>query len=215
LSNARAATDPDQQAQFLSDHKRARAHADEAQTEANEIQFQLDKLRNLRAPCDGIVMSAPKSDEIGKYWEKDQPVPFCQIGDPKVLRALVPVTPADYHLLQSDMADGRALAASIRVPGRGNDIIAGRVTQLPQSDAKDIPLALTHRGGGPLAVKPGSDPNINMPQSQHYLIPVEILQPDPTICPGTVVKVKIHCKWQTGAWWCWRAISSAFDLGLL
>lgn len=215
LSNARASTDPDRQAQFLAENKRAQALADESQSEANQIQFQLDKLRNIRAPSDGIVMSAPRQDEIGKYWEKDQPQPFCQIGDPKVLRALVPVPPADYHLLQSDMADGRGLAASIRVPGRGNDIIDGRVIQLPQSDAKDIPLALTHRGGGPLAVKPSNDPQVNVPQSQQYLIPVEIVQPDPTLCPGTVVSVKIHCRWQTGAWWCWRAISSAFDLGLI
>jgi putative peptide zinc metalloprotease protein len=200
---------------FLAENKRAESLANNAQSEANEIQFQLEKLRNIRAPSDGIVMSAPKQDEIGKYWEKDQPQPFCQIGDPKVLRALVPVPPADYHLLQNDMADGRALAASIRVPGRGNDIIEGRVIQLPHSDAKDLPLALTHRGGGALAVKPGNDPQINVPQSQQYLIPVEILQPDPTMCPGTVVSVKIHCQWQTSAWWCWRAISSAFDLGLI
>jgi putative peptide zinc metalloprotease protein len=185
------------------------------QRQADFLQLQLDKLRNLRAPCAGIVMSAPKPDEIGKYWEKDQPVPFCQIGDPKTLRALVPVPPSDYHLLQSDMADGRQLAVSIRVPGRGSEVIAGRVAQLPQSDAKDLPLALTQRGGGPLAVKPSNDPNINVPQSQHYLIPVEILHPDSAICPGTMVKVKIHCRWQTCAWWCWRAISSAFDLGLI
>ena len=123
--------------------------------------------------------------------------------------------PSDYHLLQSDMADGRTLPVSIRVPGRGAEIIEGRITQLPASDAKDLPLALTHRGGGPLAVKPSNDPNVNVPQSQQYIVTVNILQPDSTICPGSLVKVKIHCKWQTGAWWCWRAISSAFDLGLI
>jgi putative peptide zinc metalloprotease protein len=213
--NARAATDPDYQTRFNADARKDQSLADEAQSKAKNIQWQLDRLRNVRAPCAGVVMNAPKTDEVGKNWEKDQPLPFCTIGDPKSLRALVPVPPSDYHLLQSDMADGRTLAVSIRVPGRGSDIIEGRIKELPASDAKDIPMPLTHRGGGPLAVKPSNDPNVNVPQSQHYLVNVDILQPDVSICPGTVVKVKIHCKWQTGAWWCWHAISSAFDLGLI
>jgi putative peptide zinc metalloprotease protein len=113
------------------------------------------------------------------------------------------------------MADGRALAVSIRAPGQGTNIYQGRIKELPASDAKDLPLPLTHRGGGPLAVKPNNDPNLNVPQSQQYLVSVDILQPDGSLVPGTIVKVKIHCRWQTGAWWCWRAISSAFDLGLI
>lgn len=213
--NGQAANDPDTQAKYKAEANKARSLAAECQTKANSIQMQIDRLRNLRAPCAGIVMSAPHPDEVGKNWEKDQPTPFCTIGDPKSLRALVPMPPSDYHLLQSDMADGRTLPVSIRVPGRGSQIIEGRITQLPASDAKDLPLALTHRGGGPLAVKPSNDPNVNVPQSQQYIVTVNILQPDSTICPGTLVKVKIHCKWQTSAWWCWRAISSAFDLGLI
>jgi putative peptide zinc metalloprotease protein len=87
--------------------------------------------------------------------------------------------------------------------------------RLPESDAKDVPLPLTQRGGGPVAVKPSQDPNVNVPQSQQYLVTVELPHPDPAICPGTMVSVKIHCKWQTAAWRVWRAISSAFDLGLI
>ena len=73
LLNARVANDPDVQARFKSDASKAQSQANEEQAKANYIQQQIDKLRNLRAPCDGIVMSAPKPDEIGKNWEKDQP----------------------------------------------------------------------------------------------------------------------------------------------
>jgi putative peptide zinc metalloprotease protein len=213
--NARVTTDPDIQKKYHGDAQRDRSFAAEYQTRAQNAQRQIDRLRNLRAPCAGVVMNAPRPDEVGKNWDKENTQPFCTIGDPNSLRAVVPVPPSDYHLLQSDMADGRALAVSIRAPGQGTNIYQGRIKELPASDAKDLPLPLTHRGGGPLAVKPNNDPNLNVPQSQQYLVSVDILQPDGSLVPGTIVKVKIHCRWQTGAWWCWRAISSAFDLGLI
>jgi putative peptide zinc metalloprotease protein len=203
------------QKKYHGDAQRDRSFAAEYQTRAQNAQRQIDRLRNLRAPCAGVVMNAPRPDEVGKNWDKENTQPFCTIGDPNSLRAVVPVPPSDYHLLQSDMADGRALAVSIRAPGQGTNIYQGRIKELPASDAKDLPLPLTHRGGGPLAVKPNNDPNLNVPQSQQYLVSVDILQPDGSLVPGTIVKVKIHCRWQTGAWWCWRAISSAFDLGLI
>ena len=33
------------------------------------------------------------------------------------------------------------------------------------------------------------------------------------VWPGTLGQVKIHCRWRTAAWWLWRTISSALDLG--
>src|SRR5439155_19640154 len=134
--------------------------------------------------------------------EKGQPTPSCQIGDPKSLRPLVPVPPSDYHVLQSDMASEPRLPVSIRYPGRGSDVVLGQVTRLPESDAKDVPLALTQRGGGPLAAKPNAptaDPNIQSPQSHQYLVAVEIINPDPPICPGTLARVQIHSNWRSTA----------------
>jgi putative peptide zinc metalloprotease protein len=186
-----------------------------AESEANLIHSQIDALKELRAPRAGVVLGAPRPDEVGKLWSKEDPTPFCSVGDPKELRLLVPVGPADYHLLQKDMRDGRRLAVSIRLPGRGSDVVLGQLTRLPESDAQEVPLALTHQAGGPLAVKPGTNPNVHVPQSQQYLVPVEFLQPDPAMCPGTLATAKIHCRWQTCAWWVWHTISKIFDLGLI
>jgi putative peptide zinc metalloprotease protein len=74
---------------------------------------------------------------------------------------------------------------------------------------------LTFQGGGPLAVKPSGDPNVHVPQSQQYLIPVILTDPDGTVMPGVLANVKIHCRWRTGAWWTWRAIASTLDIGLI
>jgi putative peptide zinc metalloprotease protein len=128
----------------------------------------------------------------------------------------VPVSPSDYQLLRSDLNQLKELEVDVRIPGRKSQTVPGRIVRLPESDAKDVPLSLTQRGGGPLAVKPaGPDPNVNLPQSQQYLVTVELPQPDDAICPGTMVSVKVHCKWRTAAWKVWHAISSAFDLGLI
>ena len=66
-----------------------------------------------------------------------------------------------------------------------------------------------------MAVKPGSKPEEIVPQSQVYLVGIDILDPDDAICPGVLAQVKIHCRYRSAAWWVWRTISATFDLGLL
>ncbi|HEV3259726.1 MAG TPA: biotin/lipoyl-binding protein, partial [Gemmataceae bacterium] len=184
-----------------------------------EVYTKMRRRLVLQAPRPGVVMGLPRKDEVGKLWEKDQATPFCSIGDPRRLRAVMPVTPADYHLLREDLAAARRwgddLAVTIRVRGLGSDRWQGKVATLPESDAKEVPLSLTTQAGGPLAARTGSRPQIFVPQSQNYLVAVEFLEQDPSICPGTLAHVKIHCRWRSTAWWVWRSASSAFDLGLL
>src|SRR5262249_15639251 len=158
------------------------------------LQEEIDRLGGkvgLVAPRPGVVLGAPKPDDVGREWIKDQPLPFCSVGDPSKLIVLVPVTPHQYQVLSSDLKVLKELPVSILIPGRGTQYVAGRVVRLPESDAKDVPIALTHEAGGPLAVKPTTDPNPNVrvPQSQQYLVQVEIPDPDDATCPGTLVKV--------------------------
>jgi putative peptide zinc metalloprotease protein len=179
---------------------------------------QMERLR-LRAPRSGTVMGPPRTDEIGKTFEKNSP--FCEVGDEHYLRVLVPVTPAEYRLLKHDLEEklkqDDELPVDIRVVGLGGRVWHGRLkqSQMPESEAREIPIQLSNRGGGKIAVKPPpkNNPNANIPQSQQYLIPVDILDADNTICPGTLAQVKIHCRWRTTAWWGWRTFASAFDLG--
>ncbi len=202
-----------------------RKHILEAQKQRAEADAELKavtqitkKWLTLRAPRDGVVMSLPTIDEIGRLWEKDEGRPFCSIGKPGRLRVLVPVSPDNYDLVQKDLErKGRAepLAVTIRVVGRDSRTWKGRVTHLPKSEAAQIPATLSSRFGGPLAVKPSSDPNQLVPQAQVYLLGVDIENPDAAICPGVLAQVKIHCEYRSCAWWVWRALSSTFDLGLL
>ena len=95
-------------------------------------------------------MNAPRPDDVGKNWDKENTQPFCTIGDPTSLRAIVPVPPSDYHLLQSDMADGRALAVSIRAGSR-NEHLSGsdqRIAGLRRQGPAPAPDASRRRPSG-------------------------------------------------------------------
>jgi putative peptide zinc metalloprotease protein len=168
----------------------------------------------LRAPCDGVVMSPPKVDEIGKFFEKG--AVFCSVGDPRQLRVLIPVSPADYHILERDLKELGDLKVDVRVQGRAELTWHGKITHLPQAEARHIPPQLSSKGGGNVAIKPSSKPDAEgyEPQSQQFLVGVDILDSDDKICPGTMAYVKVHCKWRTAAWYAWRRFSQAFDLGM-
>ncbi|HEX5271687.1 MAG TPA: biotin/lipoyl-binding protein, partial [Gemmataceae bacterium] len=175
----------------------------------------------LRAPCDGVVINPPEPDEVGRWFDHMQPKAFCTIGDPQRLRVLVPVKPADYRLLKEDRdalaAKGRDLPIVIRVQGRDSHTWEGEWLVMPESEAKNIPPQLSNKGGGPIPVKPpsGNDPNRLEPVDQQYMLSLAIKDPDKAIVPGSMAKVKIECRWQSGAWWVWRTVNDTFDLGLM
>jgi len=179
----------------------------------------IKKTEVLRAPRSGTVMGAPKKEDIFRTWEKSEPQPFCMIGDRKVMRLLIPVSPTDLRemrtnldRIQAEQPNDAYLPASILA--KHHREYTGRITRLPETDEKNIPLPLTHRGGGTVATRPGGDPNVNQPLVQIYLVAVEVDDPDDTLTPGTLATVKVHLKWKSAAWWAWRSIASALDIGL-
>jgi putative peptide zinc metalloprotease protein len=186
----------------------------EARNEVDLLEKRLGHLI-ITAPRDGIVMGLPRIEDVGKQWDKTQPL--CRIGDPTQMRVIIPVVPSDYALLQENMGGigGRLrLPASVRVPGMSNTAWRGEVNRLPESEATRIPLALSNRANGPVAVKPTSDPQKLEPQTQQYLVNVDITDPEARVRPGVQAKVKIHCQKRTLRWWIWRSINDTFDLGL-
>jgi len=212
-----------------------------------DVYLKMKDTLNLRAPMAGVVMNSPKVNEIGKLWEKGQEVPFCSIGDPTRLRATFAVTPIDDALLKEDWDDlakaktlftvgwlgirvtnkgifpvgnpENELPVTIRVHGRDSHTWHGRLEELPESEAREVPAGLTHKGGGSLAVKPGTRPGVYVPQAQVYLVNADFIDTpdaplDGAIHPGTLAQVKIDCKWRSCAWWAYRTVSSLFDLKL-
>jgi putative peptide zinc metalloprotease protein len=113
---------------------------------------------------------------------------------------------------------GRRLAdldVTIRFKGRDSQTWKGKIRQIPESEAKTVPLALSNRAGGPVAVKASAPGNSLIPATQHYLVYVDIIDADEAIVPGQAAQVKIHCQPETCLHWLWRTLNNTFDLGLM
>ena len=195
----------------------ARTQALLYEQEKRLIDARLAGMSQLVAPTAGVVMSLPHPDEVGKLFDKysSQGRPVCIVGDPTKLVVKVPVVPLDYRLLREDLPPGGSLDVTVCVSGRTHRLYNGKLRKLPESDAKQVPFALTQRGGGPLAVKQSGDGGQDMqPVAQVYIIQVELTDPDVTVRPGALVQVKVHCQWRSAAWWVGRKLSEALDIGL-
>jgi multidrug efflux pump subunit AcrA (membrane-fusion protein) len=113
---------------------------------------------------------------------------------------------------------GRSLAdqdVTIRLQGRDSSTWKGKIKQLPESEAKTVPMALSNRAGGPVAVKAGAPGGALIPSTQHYLVYIDIDNPDDAMIPGTMAQVKIYCQPETCLSWLWRTLNNTFDLGLM
>jgi putative peptide zinc metalloprotease protein len=224
--------DPTEKTRYTDEATEAQNSANTANKDADELEKHLnEKLKVITAPRAGIVMSPPSIDDVGKFWDKKQPL--CKVGaaptpsdvalrqklPQRPLRILIPVSPADYHLLQADLGvnPGRFLPAEVRVRGMGRHTWRAVVARLPESEAATIPLALSNRAGGPVPIKPNANnqPDQLVPQTQVYLVAVVLAEPGKDLQPGSRARVKVHCKKQTLAWWVWRTINDTFNLGLM
>lgn len=175
------------------------------------------RLAEVVAPRDGVVGLAPRPDEQGKMFDRGyaEAQPVFTVGDPTRLIVRVPVDPQTFRVLSDDLpAKGGELAATILVKGRSDREFAGVVRRLPVQNAANVPVQLTQRGGGPLAVKPSQDPNQLIPLAQTYLIEVELTDPDAAVRPGQLASVKVHTRWRSAAWWVGQTLANALDIGL-
>jgi putative peptide zinc metalloprotease protein len=189
----------------------------------------------LTAPLDGVVGLGPRPDDVGKFFEKDKQL--LTINAPQQLRVALPLVTPEYNRLRQNLerrgeghatAEGGPLLAplevTVRIHGRDSRTWKGRITSLPQSEMRTVPLALSSKANGPVAVRatplnPNS-PKANraeeglVPQTQHYMVYVDLINPDEAIVPGATAQVKIRCEPETCLHWLWRTLHDAFDVGL-
>ncbi len=217
-------TDPQYKSRLQ--EQRAKAEADRAQATAKLKQVDQEAERLvLRSPRDGVVIGLPNVEEVGKTWawnrespERDQTTLFCSVGDVRRLRVIVPVGPSDYQLIQDDLEDPASrggVPVTLRLVGRGLKTWQGKVTHLPSSEARTVLPPLSSKLGGPVAVKPSDDPNKLVPQSQVFLVDVDLEDPDQAMALNTLAQVHIHCRYRSIAWWVYRTVNATFDLRLL
>jgi putative peptide zinc metalloprotease protein len=165
----------------------------------------------LRAPFEGRVVGVPTREAVGRMYDKNTPV--CSVVKPDNLRLCLPVLPDEWQRLRYNTHVRGNLPVDIRIMGRGGDIWQGILLPLPESEAATVPVELSSRAGGPIAVK-GGVTDAQVPQTQHYLVHVEILDPDHAMIPGQLAQAKVVCEPETCANWLWRKVNNLFDLKL-
>jgi putative peptide zinc metalloprotease protein len=213
---ARARGETVLEARYAAEYLEARSDADAAALELDQFEKRRTALRERRAPRDGTVITAPKRDEINKTFDLGytDTIPVFAVGDPTKMIVRVPVSPPDFRVLREDLGARGELEVSVYAKGRSDRQFTGKLRVLPQQNAATIPLALSQRGGGSLAVRQGEDPNVLIPLAQVYIVEVELNEADAGLEPGQLAVVKIHTRWRSGAWWVGRALANAMDLGL-
>jgi putative peptide zinc metalloprotease protein len=218
---AQASGDLAAKARLEAELRDARAAWAQNNSQLRVKQQQIAEAEVLKAPRAGTVMGSPKPDDLLRMWDKADGQPVCTVGDMDKLRIIVGVGAIDYREMRINLDRARVenpadphLEVSILPFRRSDRQFVGRITKLPDTDEKNLPIQLTSRGGGNLATKPGGDPNVHQPLVQTYLVAVEVEDPDETLTPGTLATVKIHLKWKSAAWWAWRSVASALDVGL-
>ena len=212
---AGAANDEEARKSFDLQFKDAEQKAKTAAGEAALFRDRKARLAEIRAPRAGYLMSVPKKEEVGRLFDKGgtDTQPVFAVGDPTRLLIRVPVNPPDYRTLADDLKERGELDVSVHVKGRSDRVFEGKLRELPAQNATTVPVQLTQRGGGPLAVKQGENPEQLIPLAQTYLVEVELTDPDAAVKPGQLAVVKIHAKWRSGAWWVGRALANALDIG--
>ncbi|MFO0879172.1 MAG: hypothetical protein U0840_17650 [Gemmataceae bacterium] len=200
-------------------------------------QAKLESLRRVQdeelvilAPRDGVVGQAPNREDIGKLFEgaRDQPQtqPIITIHEPGKIRACMPLTTSDYNRLARELkamndhntesGDKDGLWVNLRVHGLDTSTYRGSIQRLEESEAKFIPYLLSNRANGPVAVHPPNQRNQGLvPQTQQYLVYLNIDESDPAMTVGAMAHAKIYLQPETCLHWAWRTIHDLFNLRLM
>jgi putative peptide zinc metalloprotease protein len=160
----------------------------------------------LRAPIDGTVMRLVPKDQLGNLLPRGAEV--CSVGDTSKLRAVLMVSPADKELIHENDE------AWVRIHGRGYNYWKGHVTSIATAEAKEVPPQLSSKAGGDVATESKSDEHqrqIEKPQSQHFMVTVDLEDPDVAIHPGVMGRVKISIPPRTLAWRFYRYLNSTLN----
>jgi len=201
---------------------------DVARENVSALQKMRDQDLVVRAPRDGLIGQGPRIDDIGKMFEgsregQQQSQPLFTIHSGR-LRVCMPLVTYDYNRLVRDLHGNewertnqlRKLDVTLRIHGRDSKVWTAQIERYDESEARYIPLPLSSRGGGPVAVHPPSPQSPGLvPQTQHYLIYLTIDDPDDAIGVGAMAQVKIYLQPETCLSWAWRTINDVFNLRLM
>ncbi|HQR06972.1 MAG TPA: HlyD family efflux transporter periplasmic adaptor subunit [Gemmatales bacterium] len=184
-----------------------------AQGELDKLEHSRQLLRKqqerlvLRAPIDGTVMKLIPREQLGNLIPRGSEL--CSVGDETKLRAVFLVQPADKHLIEENDE------AFVRIHGRDYNYWKGHITSIANKETNEIPHQLSTKYGGDVATETkqaeGEQRQIERPQSQHFMVTVDLDEFDKSIHPGVMGRVKVVVAPRTLAWRFYRYLNSSLN----
>ncbi len=159
--------------------------------ELANLQRKHDEL-TIRSPFHGRLIS-PRLDELnGRYIPRGEQIATVATVDKLVVRASI--TQDDAEVLFKEDPQKTEVRFTGDVVGRfnkGEPLKAGRIELIGAAQDKVPSAALTHAGGGEIAVNP-RDPNGVKPQVDQFEVRIHLENPNEVYLPGQVAHVKIN-----------------------
>jgi len=185
---------------------KAQGELDKLEHTRQLLQKQQDRLV-LRAPIDGTVMKLIPREQLGNLMPRGSEL--CSVGDASKLRAVFLVEPGDKHLIQENDE------AFVRIHGRDYNFWKGHITSIANRETNEIPHQLSTKYGGDVATETkqseGEQRQIERPQSQHFMVTVDLDEHDNSIHPGVMGRVKVMVTPRTLAWRFYRYLNSTLN----
>jgi putative peptide zinc metalloprotease protein len=183
----------------------------------------------LEAPRDGVIGRGPRHDDVGRMFEGARELghapPIFSLVERGKIQLCMPLDPSDYNQLRENLALARKraqgkepapLAVTIRIHGLGSKTWQGQVSRIEESAARSVDLMLSSRAGGPVPVKaPGPQSRELIPQSQQFLVYIDLFGEVDAIPVHGMAQVKIHLVPETCLSWAWRKLNNMLNLRLM
>jgi hypothetical protein len=128
-------------------------------------------------------------EEKGRWLDKG--AELCHVGNPRLLRAVVVLEPAEHKLVRTQTP------AELIVHGAGSRGWRALVSSVSQVEAPKIPPQLSHKAGGEVMTREDPGSRTEKPQEQRYLIALRLLETDPLMHPGVLGRVRIEADPET------------------
>jgi putative peptide zinc metalloprotease protein len=173
--------------------------------QADALEKELNGLA-LRAPRDGVVIKPPEPEDLGMSFELGSGRPFCRIGDPRKLEALLLIEQSDKDLVRGDEP------VQLRLYSHALRSFPGTL-RLANIEAQDIPPELSNTAGGQLQTKLDEATGVQKPVHTHYYGIVAIDNSDGILKSGMRGRAKIDAaKLPLGVrFWRWLKHTFSFE----
>jgi putative peptide zinc metalloprotease protein len=181
----------------------------------------------LRAPTDGVVLppsytpsredpdlqlgswsGTPLDPEnVGAYLEER--VMFCQIGDPKKLKAVMVIDQSDRNMIEREQVVDLKIN---ELPFK--KAVRSHIADISESELKECPKRLSSKHGGEVSTKTDPVTGIEVPQSTSYQADAPLDDDDGLMRLGLCGTGRIYTRWLSVGERVWRLVSHTFNFKL-